>query len=99
MNLDLMRRIDEQFLETPFYGSRQMRLHLQHQDIVVGRGRVRRLMRRMGLMAIYQGETQHSCHRVGEGYTRIVPLWPAFGSTKQAPPEAAFWGWILTPGR
>jgi len=25
MNLDLMRRIDEQFLETPFYGSRQMR--------------------------------------------------------------------------
>ena len=54
INLDLMRRIDEQFLETPFYGSRQMRLHLRHQGIVVGRGRVRRLMRRMGLMAIYQ---------------------------------------------
>jgi len=54
MNLDLMRRIDEQFLETPFYGSCQMRLHLQHQGIVVGRGRVRRLMRTMGLMAIYQ---------------------------------------------
>lgn len=33
MNLDLMRRIDEQFLETPFYGSRQMRLHLRHQGI------------------------------------------------------------------
>ena len=43
-NLDLMRRIDEQFLETPFYGSRQMRRHLRHQGIVVGRGRVRRLM-------------------------------------------------------
>ena len=28
MNLDLVRRIDKQFLETPFYGSRQMRLHL-----------------------------------------------------------------------
>ncbi|MYL85208.1 IS3 family transposase [Desulfovibrio aerotolerans] len=54
MNLDLMRRIGELFLETPFYGSRQMRLHLQHQDIVVDRGSVRRLMRRMGLMAIYQ---------------------------------------------
>ena len=54
MNLDLMRRIDEQFLETPFYGSRQMQRHLRHQGIMVGRGRVRRLMRRMGLMAIYQ---------------------------------------------
>ncbi|KHK00227.1 Mobile element protein [Desulfovibrio sp. TomC] len=41
MNLDLMQHIDEQFLETPFYGSRQMRLHLRHQGIVVGRGRVR----------------------------------------------------------
>lgn len=54
MNLDLMRRIGEQFLETPFYGSRQMRRHLRHQGLVVGRGRVRRLMRRMELMAIYQ---------------------------------------------
>jgi putative transposase len=34
-NLDVMRRIDEQFLETPFYGLRQMRLHLRHQGIVV----------------------------------------------------------------
>ena len=49
-----MQRIDEQFLETPFYGSRQMQRHLRHQGIMVGRGRVRRLMRRMGLMAIYQ---------------------------------------------
>ena len=54
MNLDLMRRIDAQFLETPFYGTRQMQRHLRHQGIMVGRGRVRRLMRRMGLMAIYQ---------------------------------------------
>ena len=54
MNLDLMWRIDAQFLETPFYGSRQMQRHLRHQGIMVGRGRVRRLMRRMGLMAIYQ---------------------------------------------
>ena len=39
--MNLMRRIDEQFLEMPFYGPRQMRLYLQHQGIVVGRGRVR----------------------------------------------------------
>ncbi|PSH02600.1 MAG: hypothetical protein CXZ00_16600, partial [Acidobacteria bacterium] len=45
---------DEQFLETPFYGSRQMRQYLRHQGIVVGRGRVRRLMRKMELIASYQ---------------------------------------------
>jgi hypothetical protein len=47
-------RIDEQFLETPFYGSRQMQRHLRHQGLEIGRGRVRRLMRKMGVMAIYQ---------------------------------------------
>ena len=67
MNLDLMRRIDEQFLETPFYGSRQMRRHLRHQGIGVGRGRVRRLMRKMGLMAIYQKprtSQPHPAHKI-----------------------------------
>ncbi len=54
VTLDLMRRIDEQFLVTPFYGSRQMQRHLNNQGIAVGRARVRRLMRKMGLMAIYQ---------------------------------------------
>ena len=50
MNLELMRRIDEQFLETPFYGSRQMKKHLWHQGIKIGRDRVWRLMRKMGLV-------------------------------------------------
>jgi putative transposase len=47
-NLALMRRIDEQFLATPFYGSRRL-------AIVLGanRKRVQRLMRRMGIEAIY----------------------------------------------
>jgi putative transposase len=31
MNLGLMRLIDKQFLETPFYGVRQMTLHLRHE--------------------------------------------------------------------
>jgi putative transposase len=47
-NLALMRRIDEQYLETPFYGSRKMAVVLR-----VNRKRVQRLMRRMGLEAIY----------------------------------------------
>ena len=53
-NLELMRRIDEQFLETPFLGSRQMARWLRHQGYRVGRKRVRRLMRRLGLQAVFQ---------------------------------------------
>ena len=54
LNLALMRLIDAQFLETPWYGSRQMARHLRRAGHVVGRKRVRRLMRRMGLTAVYQ---------------------------------------------
>jgi putative transposase len=48
-NLELMRLIDEQFMETPFYGSRQIAKLLRRLGFCVGRKRVRRLMRTMGL--------------------------------------------------
>lgn len=54
MNLDLMRLIDKQFLETPFYGVRQMTWHLRNEDHLVNENRIRRLMRLMGLMPFYQ---------------------------------------------
>lgn len=53
-NLKLMRIIDEQFMETPFYGTRQMTRHLLRQGFKVSRKRIKRLMRIMGLQAIYQ---------------------------------------------
>ena len=53
-NLMLMRLIDAQFLETPYYGSRQMTWHLRRLGHEVGRKRVRRLMAIMGLRGIYQ---------------------------------------------
>lgn len=53
-NLALMRRIDELFMELPFLGSRKMRDMLRDDGMLIGRGRVRRLMRKMGLMAVYQ---------------------------------------------
>lgn len=52
-NLLFMRLIDEQYLERPFYGSRRMREHLRGLGHVVNRKRVQRLMRKMGLEAIY----------------------------------------------
>jgi putative transposase len=54
LNLMLMRLIDEQFLQTPWYGSRQMARHLRREGYGVGRKRVRRLMAKMGLVPIYQ---------------------------------------------
>ena len=52
--LALMRRIDELYLDYPFYGSRQMMRHLAREGVAVGRHRVRRLMRLLGLEAIYR---------------------------------------------
>ena len=66
-NLALMRRIDELFLKYPFYGSRQMARQLRREDICVSRHRVRRLMRLMGLEAIYQAprtSDPHPHHRI-----------------------------------
>jgi putative transposase len=66
-NLALMRRIDELFLKYPFYGSRQMARQLRRAGVSAGRHRVRRLMRLMGLAAIYQAprtSTPHPAHRV-----------------------------------
>jgi len=53
-NLALMEQIDQQYLATPFYGSRRMKVWLDRQDHRVNRKRVQRLMRTMGLQAIYR---------------------------------------------
>lgn len=50
----VMRALDEQYLETPFYGTRRMVIALGTLGLGVNRKRVRRLMRLMGLEAIYQ---------------------------------------------
>ena len=66
-NLALMRRIDELFLRYPFFGSRQMVRQLLRDGVVAGRHRVRRLMRLMGLEAIYRApktSTPHPAHRI-----------------------------------
>jgi putative transposase len=51
--MELMRKIDEIHLATPFYGSRKIRDELWAKGYDVGRDRVRRLMRQMGIEALY----------------------------------------------
>lgn len=52
-NLMLMRLIDQQYLQCPFYGSRRMAAWLLREGHAVNRKRVQRLMRLMNLEAIY----------------------------------------------
>lgn len=52
-DLELMRQIDEIHLQYPFYGSRKLRDELWARGHSVSRGRVRRLMRTMGIEALY----------------------------------------------
>ncbi|WP_420461656.1 IS3 family transposase [Candidatus Palauibacter sp.] len=66
-NLALMRRMDELHMDYPFYGSRQMMRHLRREGVVVGRHRIRRLMRLMGMEATYRRprtSVANSEHRV-----------------------------------
>lgn len=54
LNLHLMRLIDEEYTRAPFYGSRKMTARLNNaHGVAVNRKRIARLMRKMGLQAVY----------------------------------------------
>ena len=68
-NLALMRRIDEQYTAQPVYGSRRMTAWLMRQGHEINRKRVQRLMRLMGLEAIYP---KPNLSAAGKGH-RVFP--------------------------
>jgi len=68
-DLQLMRRIDEMHLKRPFYGSRRIRDWLQDEGFAVNRKRVQRLMRQMGITALYP---KANTSRPGKGH-KIYP--------------------------
>jgi putative transposase len=68
-DLQLMRRIDEMHLKRPFYGSRRIRDWLQDEGFAVNRKRVQRLMRHMGITALYP---KANTSRPGKGH-KIYP--------------------------
>jgi putative transposase len=66
-DLELMRLIDEQYLKTPFFGSRSMARHFRRQGRRVNRKRIQRLMRLMGIEAVYpkpHTSRPHPQHRI-----------------------------------
>jgi len=52
-SLELMHLIDKQYTKTPFYGSRRITAALRRKGYQVNRKRVQKLMRLMGIEAIY----------------------------------------------
>lgn len=50
----MLRLLDQQYLKTPFYGSRKMTHSLKEEGYEVNRKRVMRLMKKLGLQTIYQ---------------------------------------------
>ncbi len=74
-NLRFMEIIDKEFLETPWYESRQVARHMQRQGPQCGRHRVRRLMRKMRLVPIYQTPNTSKKHPPAQD----LPL-PAWGT-------------------
>lgn len=68
-DLMLMRRIDEMHLERPFYGSRRIRDWLVEEGGNVNRKRVQRLMRKMGIAALYP---KRNTSKPGKGH-KIYP--------------------------
>jgi putative transposase len=64
---DLMKLIDDEYMKRPTSGSRTMRDFLERQGRIVNRKRIRRLMRQMGLEAVYprpKTSMPHPEHRI-----------------------------------
>jgi putative transposase len=76
-NLQLMRLLDEQYTQTPYYGTRRMTAWLRSQGYAVNRKRVTRLLRTMGVETIYpkpHTSQAHPTHRVFPYLLRGVPI-------------------------
>jgi putative transposase len=66
-DLTLMRRIDELHLASPFAGARMLRDLLRREGHRIGRKRLRTVMARMGIEALYRKPNtsqRHPAHRV-----------------------------------
>jgi transposase InsO family protein len=85
-DLALMRRMDELYTKWPFYGARRMVAALRQDGVMVKRKRVRRLMRVMGLEAIYQKPNTSKRHPDTRFVRICCAAWRLSGRTKCGAP-------------
>jgi putative transposase len=70
--LELMRQIDRVFTQYPFFGSRQIAAYLPRVGYHAGRHRIRRLMKIMGLEAIYKRPNTSKKHPENRIYPYLL---------------------------
>ena len=101
-NLTLMRLLDKQYTDTPYYGVRRMTAWLRRQGYDVNHKRVARLLHTMGIEAIYPKATPES----GASYASGLPVFATGGAHHTGEPRLEYghhvysapW-WIYLPGR
>jgi putative transposase len=72
LNLQLMKLLDEQYMKTPFYGIRKMTAFLNRQGYQINHKRVRRLMKLMGIEAIYPKKHLSSANNEHKKYPYLL---------------------------
>ena len=72
LNLQLMKLLDEQYMKTPFYGIRKMTAFLNRQGYQINHKRVRRLMKLMGIEAIYPKKHLSSANNEYKKYPYLL---------------------------
>ena len=82
--LDLLKRLDEIFTAHPIYGSRRLQVMLKREGILVGRRRIRRLMKKLGLWAIGPKPDSSKPHPEH----KIYPYGQAMDNALRCPPLA-----------
>jgi transposase InsO family protein len=92
--LDLLNRLDQMFTAHPVYGSRRLQVALLRERISVGRRRIRRLMRKLGLCAIRPKRNQQAASRAQDLSLFAAPrddrlAEPSVGNRHYIPPDAS----------
>ena len=97
-NLQFMEIIDKQFLETPWYGSRQMVRFMKRNNLQCGRRRVRRLMRLMRLVPICKAPNtskKHPRHKIWPYLLRNMVSICKAPNTSKKHPQHKIWPYLL----
>ncbi len=81
-SLELMHLIDEMYTKTPFYGSRRIREILKRKGCLINRKRIQRLMRLMGIEAIYPKPNLSKPHPGHKIYPYLLRKRPLTGLTR-----------------
>jgi len=71
-NLAVMEKIDRIYTDHPYYGSRRMLIELKKSGLLINRKRISRLMKQMGVEAMYQKPNLSKANKVHKKYPYLL---------------------------